>query len=144
FDIPTTLSASKHAIEAAFSPRFLSDKRNLVRIERREISNFEKTLRLVLPPNERLMSVSVAIRPLEPLQGHQPAKRSDVPQRRTVLGCPDRAPRLRSWPVAGCRTAARRRRASRTARRSGAHCAGCSGGRSAIREPVARPSSGCV
>ncbi len=67
FDIPTTLSASKHAIEAAFSPRFLSDKRNLVRIERREISNFEKTLRLVLPPNERLMSVSVAIRPLESL-----------------------------------------------------------------------------
>lgn len=63
FDIPTTLRASRHAMEATFSERFLSDPSTYERIERREISNFEKTLRLV--HNKKLRGITLAIEPLD-------------------------------------------------------------------------------
>lgn len=65
FDIPTTLRASRHAVEATFSERFLRDPAHAARIERREISNFEKTLRLVLPDPKKLYGITVEIRPLD-------------------------------------------------------------------------------
>ena len=48
FDVPTTLRSSLYAIEHIFTDSFLRKPGNRLRIERREISNFEKTLRLVL------------------------------------------------------------------------------------------------
>jgi hypothetical protein len=49
FDIPTTLLSSLETINRIFEKDFLKKDDNFKRIERREISNFEKTIRLLVP-----------------------------------------------------------------------------------------------
>jgi hypothetical protein len=49
FDIPTTLLSSYETINKMFSPDFLARDNNIDKIQRREISNFEKTLRIMVP-----------------------------------------------------------------------------------------------
>lgn len=51
FDIPTTLLSSHETITRLFSPDFLVRDNNADRMQRREISNFEKTLRIMVPDN---------------------------------------------------------------------------------------------
>lgn len=51
FDIPTTLLASLETIERLFDDNFLERENIRESIERREISNFEKTLRKLLKDN---------------------------------------------------------------------------------------------
>lgn len=49
FDIPTTMLSSKIAIERIFSEDFLNRENNRRHLEDREISNFERTLRIMVP-----------------------------------------------------------------------------------------------
>lgn len=49
FDIPTTLLSSHETIKKMFSDEFLARDNNIDRIQRREISNFEKTIRIMVP-----------------------------------------------------------------------------------------------
>jgi Predicted nucleotide-binding protein containing TIR-like domain len=49
FDIPTTMLASKIAIERSFTREFLARGNTLEHFENREIANFERTLRLMVP-----------------------------------------------------------------------------------------------
>jgi Predicted nucleotide-binding protein containing TIR-like domain len=49
FDIPTTMLSSKIAIERVFTPEFLAQGRTAEALERREIANFERTLRIMVP-----------------------------------------------------------------------------------------------
>ncbi len=49
FDIPTTMFASHLAIKRIFSAEFLARENNFQFIESREIANFEKTLRILVP-----------------------------------------------------------------------------------------------
>ena len=49
FDIPTTMLSSKIAIEKIFSAQFLARDNILERLENREIINFERTLRIMVP-----------------------------------------------------------------------------------------------
>lgn len=49
FDIPTTLLASNRAIEEVFDRAFLRQNNNYEFIQRKEIVNFERTLRLLIP-----------------------------------------------------------------------------------------------
>jgi predicted nucleotide-binding protein len=49
FDIPTTLLSSLETINRIFSADFLARENNLEKIHRREISNFEKTIRMLVP-----------------------------------------------------------------------------------------------
>jgi len=49
FDIPTTLLSSLETINRIFDNDFLIRDKNFERIERREISNFEKTIRILTP-----------------------------------------------------------------------------------------------
>lgn len=49
FDIPTTLLSSLETIIRIFDSDFLARDNNFERIERREISNFEKTIRILTP-----------------------------------------------------------------------------------------------
>ena len=49
FDIPTTLLSSHEMIHKIFSDEFLARDNNSDRIQRREIANFEKTLRIMVP-----------------------------------------------------------------------------------------------
>ena len=49
FDIPTTLLSSLETIKKIFDEDFLVRDNNFERIERREISNFEKTIRILTP-----------------------------------------------------------------------------------------------
>lgn len=49
FDIPTTLLSSLETINRIFDQDFLVRNNNFERIERREISNFEKTIRILVP-----------------------------------------------------------------------------------------------
>ncbi|GAB3639308.1 hypothetical protein GCM10027422_48990 [Hymenobacter arcticus] len=49
FDIPTTLLSSHEMIGKIFTPEFLARDNNSDRIQRREIANFEKTLRILVP-----------------------------------------------------------------------------------------------
>ncbi|OJW70287.1 TIR domain-containing protein [Spirosoma sp. 48-14] len=51
FDIPTTLLSSLETVNKIFSQDFLVRDNNLDRIQRREISNFEKTIRILVPDN---------------------------------------------------------------------------------------------
>ena len=51
FDIPTTLLSSHETITKLFSSDFLARDNNLERIQRREISNFEKAIRIMVPDN---------------------------------------------------------------------------------------------
>ncbi|GAB2562157.1 TIR domain-containing protein [Spirosoma aerophilum] len=51
FDIPTTLLSSLETVNRIFSQDFLVRDNNLDRIQRREISNFEKTIRILVPDN---------------------------------------------------------------------------------------------
>ncbi len=49
FDIPTTMLSSKRTIDAYFSQEFLAEKGVYRSLQDREIANFEKTLRLMIP-----------------------------------------------------------------------------------------------
>lgn len=49
FDMPTTLFASYKTIHEIFSAEFLARENNLVHIMDKEIENFERTLRLLIP-----------------------------------------------------------------------------------------------
>ncbi|MDQ1086770.1 TIR domain-containing protein [Siphonobacter sp. SORGH_AS_1065] len=49
FDIPTTLLSSLEAVKKIFSEDFLARDDNMDRIQRREIANFEKTMRIMVP-----------------------------------------------------------------------------------------------
>jgi hypothetical protein len=49
FDIPTTLLSSRETINKMFSEEFLASDNNIEKIQRREISNFEKTIRIMVP-----------------------------------------------------------------------------------------------
>lgn len=49
FDIPTTLLASLETVGKIFSDDFLATDDNMDRIQRREIANFEKTIRILVP-----------------------------------------------------------------------------------------------
>ena len=63
-DIPTTLRASRHAIEQTFGSEFLRDPATYARIERREISNFERTLHHVLKEDGMVQDVTIRFEPL--------------------------------------------------------------------------------
>jgi len=62
-DIPTTLLASKFAIDKVFDDNFLNHGNNREIIERKEIVNFEKTLRVLIP--DYLEDISIKIERLE-------------------------------------------------------------------------------
>ncbi len=49
FDIPTTMLSSRIAIQRNFSPDFLARGDTASHLEKREIANFERTLRLMVP-----------------------------------------------------------------------------------------------
>lgn len=49
FDIPTTLLSSLETVNKIFSADFLARDDNFDRIQRREIANFEKTIRIMVP-----------------------------------------------------------------------------------------------
>ena len=49
FDIPTTLLSSRITIQRHFTPEFLAQDNTASNLERREIANFERTLRLMVP-----------------------------------------------------------------------------------------------
>ena len=49
FDIPTTMFASYLAIKRIFTDEFLERENNFKLIESREIANFERTLRIIVP-----------------------------------------------------------------------------------------------
>lgn len=49
FDIPTTLLSSLETVNKTFSADFLARDDNMDRIQRREIANFEKTIRIMVP-----------------------------------------------------------------------------------------------
>ena len=49
FDIPTTMFASYLAIKRIFTDEFLERENNFKLIESREIANFERTLRILVP-----------------------------------------------------------------------------------------------
>jgi hypothetical protein len=49
FDIPTTMFASYLAIKRIFTDEFLARENNFKLIESREIANFERTLRILVP-----------------------------------------------------------------------------------------------
>jgi len=49
FDIPTTMLSSKIAIDRIFSAEFLARENTASRLEEREIANFERTLRIMVP-----------------------------------------------------------------------------------------------
>jgi len=51
FDIPTTMLSSKIAIERVFTREFLDRDRTEAALESREIANFERTLRIMVPPD---------------------------------------------------------------------------------------------
>jgi hypothetical protein len=49
FDIPTTMLSSRIAIEHIFTPDFLARENTRQILEDREIANFERTLRIMVP-----------------------------------------------------------------------------------------------
>ena len=49
FDVPTTMLSSKIAIEHIFSDEFLARENTRQHLESREIANFERTLRIMVP-----------------------------------------------------------------------------------------------
>ena len=53
FDIPTTMFASYLAIKRIFTDEFLERENNFKLIESREIANFERTLRILVPDKIR-------------------------------------------------------------------------------------------
>jgi len=58
-DIPTTLLASKFAIEKVFDDNFLNHRNNREIIERKEILNFEKTMRVLIPDDLEDISIKI-------------------------------------------------------------------------------------
>ncbi len=61
YDIPTTLTASLKTIDLVFDRDFLQRDHNREYIERREISNFEKTLRRQIPDGDENTTIKFEI-----------------------------------------------------------------------------------